>query len=305
MATYTKVFADPYPNGWKSKPDLSTPYTTEIRDNHDVTLRAIESYLNEHPIIDVSNTSPSNGQILKWDETSSKYIPGSPVMSLAGLTDVNLKYGYYDGQDHYDVGKVLMVKSVYDSEVDQNVNKFVPVKLTSIDDLEDVSISASSKVNGNVLAWNSTIDKLTLQTSSGGGISYSTNETVIGTDENGNTLYSKTYIETLDPEDGIDGGTFSIISTKHRILHIEAFAYVKYNNGTADKIAQFSLPFSQFYGDSITYKFLENGGELNIEYNDASNSVPNISWNLYFRYNNVIYYPFKIRVTAHYVKVTT
>ena len=47
---YTKVFADTYPNGWKAKPDLSTPYLTSIKDNEDATFRHIEDYLYNNPI---------------------------------------------------------------------------------------------------------------------------------------------------------------------------------------------------------------------------------------------------------------
>lgn len=97
MATYTKVFADPYPNGWKSKPDLSTPYTTAIRDNHDVTLRSIEDYLYNNPIGDISNasigdledvslTGIQNGYVLAWDAATSKLIPVKPSSGGGGTS---------------------------------------------------------------------------------------------------------------------------------------------------------------------------------------------------------------------------
>lgn len=50
MANYTKVFADTYPNGWQAKPDTSTPYTTDIKNNEDATFRSIEDYLYNNPI---------------------------------------------------------------------------------------------------------------------------------------------------------------------------------------------------------------------------------------------------------------
>ena len=106
MATYTKVFADTYPNGWQAKPDTSTPYTTDVKNNEDATFRAIEDYLYNNPIgditsasikdlSDVSSTSPTAGQTLIWDETISKYKPGNISSKLKELTDV-LNYGVYE-----------------------------------------------------------------------------------------------------------------------------------------------------------------------------------------------------------------
>lgn len=117
-AEYTKVFADPYPNGWKAKPDLSTPYTTSIRDNHDATLRSIESHLNNNPI----------------------------PTSIGDLSDVDLT----GLQNRY----VLIYNNL--------TQKFEPGEMSG---------------GGG-----------------GGGISYSTTEHVLGTDENGDTLYGITLI---------------------------------------------------------------------------------------------------------------
>ena len=88
MATYTKVYNNPYPNGWKSKPDLSTPYTTSIKDNECATFENIEDYLYNNPIGDISSASVgdlsdvditgiTNKQTLIWDTATSKFIPGS------------------------------------------------------------------------------------------------------------------------------------------------------------------------------------------------------------------------------------
>jgi len=123
-ASYTKMFADPYPNGWKAKPDLSTPYLTTIRDNHDATLRAIENHLYNNPLV------------------------------------------------------------------------------SNLQDDDDVAIS--DLADGQVLAYNASTHKFQNidPPSGGGGENYSFNEVEIGTDEQGLTVYSKTWIQTpLEGED--------------------------------------------------------------------------------------------------------
>ena len=148
MAQYTKVFADPYPNGWKAKPDLTTPYLTTIHDNEDATFRAIEDYLYSNPIPDIASTS--------------------------------------------------------------------------IGDLSDVDLTGIQ--NGNVIKWDGTAEKfLPGEGGGGGGTSYSTTEKEIGTDESGNTLYSKTLVYNY-PDQFVSANStqsFQIISTAHEIKHIE------------------------------------------------------------------------------------
>ena len=125
MATYTKVFADPYPGGWKAKPDLSTPYTTSIRDNHDATLRSIEDYLYNNPLGDISDASIndlsdvaisniSNGQILVWDASLSKFVNGSAPSSDDGrIVSTNPSYGqvlmYNMGSSYGTISKYVNV----------------------------------------------------------------------------------------------------------------------------------------------------------------------------------------------------
>ena len=279
MAKYTKVFADPYPNGWKAKPDLSTPYTTTIRDNHDATLRSIEQYLYDNPIGDISQAS------------------------IGSLKDVNLKYGYYDDQDHWDIGHVLKVKSYYDAETQTNVLGFVPVALDEINDLSDVSIAQADKVDGNVLTYDNTSGKLKLKApSGGGGASYSTTEKAVGTDENGNTLYAKTRIEYNDPEYPSAGGGFSIIATKHRILKVEAIVKFRYNNSIQDIEKTWTLPHVAGFNPSYQNITVQELGNIYVENGTGANTVPTIYWDTIFFYNQTRIYPTELRVTAYYVK---
>ncbi|MCQ2369212.1 MAG: hypothetical protein MJ007_01905 [Paludibacteraceae bacterium] len=49
MANYTKVFDNPYPNGWKNLPSESTPVTAEALQEHTDAIVHIEDYLYDNP----------------------------------------------------------------------------------------------------------------------------------------------------------------------------------------------------------------------------------------------------------------
>lgn len=113
MANYTKVFADPYPNGWKSKPDLSTPYLTSIHDNEDATFRSIENYLFENPIDQIGDCSVgdlldvdipvgytlADGDVLKYNLSTHKFQPGQASGGKDGSYSFNEEV---IGTDEYD-----------------------------------------------------------------------------------------------------------------------------------------------------------------------------------------------------------
>lgn len=44
--TYRSTFVDPYPNGWKNKPDETTPIDAEALNPITATLKAIDIWLN-------------------------------------------------------------------------------------------------------------------------------------------------------------------------------------------------------------------------------------------------------------------
>lgn len=71
MAEYTPTFVKPYPDGWKDKPDETTPVTAEIMDAYDEAIENIETYLSENPINESGGTQ---GLILKDTVTEQKYM---------------------------------------------------------------------------------------------------------------------------------------------------------------------------------------------------------------------------------------
>ena len=54
MANYTKKFQKPYTNGYKDRPDTSTPVTAKIKNAETEALLAIEEYLEQNKITSVS-----------------------------------------------------------------------------------------------------------------------------------------------------------------------------------------------------------------------------------------------------------
>lgn len=83
MATYTKVYNNPYPDGWKDGKDGNTPVTASILNNQTETLESIEQYLEDNPITqgggsgetgttdynDLTNKPSINGTELSGDIT--------------------------------------------------------------------------------------------------------------------------------------------------------------------------------------------------------------------------------------------
>lgn len=61
MSEYTPTFTKPYPDGWKDKPDETTPVTAEIMDAYDEVIENIENYLSENTISE--NGGENNGDI--------------------------------------------------------------------------------------------------------------------------------------------------------------------------------------------------------------------------------------------------
>ena len=62
MANYTKKFTKPYANGYKDRPDTSTPVTADIKNAETDALLAIEEYLANNAISSVSaNIGNSTG----------------------------------------------------------------------------------------------------------------------------------------------------------------------------------------------------------------------------------------------------
>ncbi len=82
MSQYTPMYTKPYPDGWKNKPDETTPVTAEIMDAYDNAIETIEEYLRVNPIeqaeaadVDLNNLVVGNSISLgrKADTTTGPF----------------------------------------------------------------------------------------------------------------------------------------------------------------------------------------------------------------------------------------
>ena len=78
MANYTPTFTKPYPSGWVDKPSKTTPVTAAIMNSYDTAIAALEAYLRDNAIKNVSaSTTVKSGNGLEqsqWEATSIKSI---------------------------------------------------------------------------------------------------------------------------------------------------------------------------------------------------------------------------------------
>lgn len=98
-------------------------------------------YLDD--LVDVNAPTPSDGQVLTWDNGTSKWIPVTPSTTIASLDDIG------------DVN----VPSPNDGDSlvwDNGTSKWIPVAVSgtvaSLDDIGDVNVPAPG--DGEVLTWN-------------------------------------------------------------------------------------------------------------------------------------------------------
>ena len=50
MSTYTKIFTNPYPNGWENLPSIRTPIIAQALQQHTNAIINIENFLGDNPI---------------------------------------------------------------------------------------------------------------------------------------------------------------------------------------------------------------------------------------------------------------
>ena len=109
-------------------------------------------------LTDVHTTAPTDGQVLKWDNSNSRWEPGPAGGSLAmnDLTDVNTS-GISSGQYLKWDGSNFVASTVSGGGA------------SAIDDLSDVDTTTSAPSNGDVLTWSASGSEWAPQAPSGGG----------------------------------------------------------------------------------------------------------------------------------------
>ena len=95
MANYTPTFTKPYPNGWVDKPSKTTPATAAIMNSYDTAIAALESYLRDNAIKNVSaNTTVKSGtKIATITIDGTEYVLYSPGVSYESAITGGTKVG--------------------------------------------------------------------------------------------------------------------------------------------------------------------------------------------------------------------
>lgn len=83
--SYEPIYVKPYPNGWKNKPDKTTPVTGAILNNYDTMYQRLETYLAGNPIIAY--------QVSELPEASDAELGN--VYQYLGTTGSGLEKGYF------------------------------------------------------------------------------------------------------------------------------------------------------------------------------------------------------------------
>lgn len=95
MANYTPTFTKPYPSGWVDKPSKTTPATAAIMNSYDTAIAALEAYLKDNAIKNVSadTTVKSGIKIATITIDGTEYIIYSPSVSYESAITGGTKVG--------------------------------------------------------------------------------------------------------------------------------------------------------------------------------------------------------------------
>lgn len=109
MAEYTKVFDNPYPDGWKDLPSEETPITASALQEHTDAIENIENYLEENPI-------GGGGTDVQWNQLTSSGTHIADITIDGETTEVFAPSGGGSGSD-----VVELTKAEYDALPDSKL----------------------------------------------------------------------------------------------------------------------------------------------------------------------------------------
>jgi len=234
MATYTKVFNNPYPDGWKNLPSEDTPITAESLQEHTDAVEHIEDYLEENPI---------GGTDVSWNQLQKSGTKIAEITIDGEMTEVFASQG--GGSTSIDYGD----KDAFDewSTTAENGEIFVRT-----DDNE------GGGSGGNANIWYGTHAKYEEQKDSiadgtqvcftddvgleAGSEYYSETEQIIGT-YNGKPLYRKCWYNLTTPS--ADDTALALFTFEHNIVNLRGIMY--------DKV---QIPFSYMQTQSSSVSVL-------------------------------------------------
>lgn len=95
MANYTPTFTKPYPSGWVDKPSKTTPATAAIMNSYDTAIAALEAYLRDNAIknVSASTTVKSGTKTATITIDGTEYVIYSPSVSYESAITGGTKVG--------------------------------------------------------------------------------------------------------------------------------------------------------------------------------------------------------------------
>lgn len=119
MAEYTKIFENPYPNGWEDLPSENTPITADALQEHTDAIENIEQYLEDNPI-------EKGGADVEWNQITEDGTKIAEVTINGETTEVFAPQGGGGGGEAF----VEMTKAEYDALPDTKLTDGVPRLIT-------------------------------------------------------------------------------------------------------------------------------------------------------------------------------
>ena len=138
MANYTKKFTKPYANGYKDRPDTSTPVTADIKNAETNALLAIEEYLEQNNITPVSiDGLLNNGYSIAIVEIDGEtYDLNIPELSYESAITGGIKIGQITlGEKSYDL---------YAPTASAGSNVSVTPKITSGTNIAEITVDGTT-----------------------------------------------------------------------------------------------------------------------------------------------------------------
>lgn len=169
MATYTKVYNNPYPDGWKDGKDGNTPVTADILNNQTETLEAIEQYLEDNPI--EQGGGSGTGGTKNYEELENRpKINGVELVGDLSAEDLGLTGGGETGTTNYE--DLTNKPSINGTELSGDITLDIPTKTSDLTNdsgfLTDIKgksyndLAEKPQINGIDLQGNLNVEELGL-----------------------------------------------------------------------------------------------------------------------------------------------
>ena len=252
---------------------------------------------NLSDLFDVSNASPSDGQVLKWSSAQNKWAPGSDLSGgggiVGGLTAFSVSTGSpasgggslsYDNNGTFtftpadvfngDYNSLTNTPSLFDGTWNSLTGK--PSVPSTLGTLTNVSTSVDSAADGKVLAW-SDGDGLWVPTSVSSVSGASGSDDLDDVTDRGNQTTNTLVVGGVDvSNDGTLNGALSLIDTgSHSEIRFRANSDTSVQGTIKGQEGDMFITTANGYVSINTYSRIYSNG--NVEFNNGNNGTFKVS----------------------------